>query len=479
MISALAWIRKGMAKEVPEKFEITEERYAQIMEEATAELADAREGLEAAKEAKKKRGKKEKSKSKAEAEPATGMDIEDEMAKFHLSDYDDEEDLTVDPGEDVLDLFMQDVKGLVKTSTAVDPHLQPAAAEDEESDTEDLHIRPTDALVVTCKTSEDVSYLEVNLYEEGEDNTYVHHDVMLPTFPLCVEPIGFPFRDAANEAAFGCFAAVGTFEPEIEIWNLDVLDAAYPEVILGQTTTKTKKGKKPKASQKNPHSHVGAVMCLSWNRQARNMLLSGSADSTVKLWDLSTGSAIRSFDHHTDKVQVVEWNPVEASQVLTASYDGSIACFDARSPTEQITWRTGVLAADVECAKWHPTRSECFAVSDETGTVCFMDTRNAAAGPLFRLQAHSKATTAIDWHPTLPDCLLTTSADKSLKIWKLAESGPTCVLSREPEVGKLFAGSFCPDSTFLVSVAGSRGDLRFYNLAKNEAIIEAFATGMN
>lgn len=220
-------------------------------------------------------------------------------------------------------------------------------------------------------------------------------------------------------------------------------------------------------------------MSLSWNRQARNMLLSGSADSTVKLWDLNTASAIRSFDHHTDKVQVVEWNPLEASRILTASYDGTISCFDARSPTEQISWRTGVLSADVEAAKWHPSRPECFAVSDETGAVCFMDIRNAAAGPLFRLQAHSKATTAIDWHPTIADCLLTASADKSFKVWKLAESGPVCVLSREPEVGKLFAGSFCPDSTFLVSVAGSRGDLRFFNLAKNEAIIEAFATGMN
>jgi periodic tryptophan protein 1 len=481
MISALAWIRKGTAKEVPDKFELTEERYAQIMDQATAELEDAREDLEAAK-ASKKASKKEKKKSKAPSTTTDAgdmMDIDVDMAKFHLSDYDEEEDVDVGPTEDVLDLFMQDVKGLVKTSAAEDPHLQPAAeGEDEDSDAEDLHIRPSDSLVITCKTSEDVSYLEVNLYEEDEDNSYVHHDVMLPTFPLCVEPIGFPFGRPGDEAALGCFAAVGTFEPEIEIWNLDVLDAAYPETILGQAEKQAgkKAGKKSSSSSSkkpNPHRHVDAVMALAWNRAHRNLLLSASADTTVKLWDLATGAAVRSFDHHADKVQAVQWHPTEASRLLSASYDGSIVCFDARSPSEQFVWR-GLLAGDVEAARWNPLQPHCFAVSDESGAVLCLDARNAAAGPLFRLQAHAKATTALDWHPSVPDCLLTASADKSFKVWKTTANAPVCVLSREPEVGKLFTASFCPDSTFLLSVAGSRGELRFFNLARNEAIVEAF-----
>ena len=28
---------------------------------------------------------------------------------------------------------------------------------------------------------------------------------------------------------------MGTFQPEIEIWNLDVLDALYPHAVLGKT----------------------------------------------------------------------------------------------------------------------------------------------------------------------------------------------------------------------------------------------------
>ena len=32
----------------------------------------------------------------------------------------------------------------------------------------------------------------------------------------------------------GNYVAIGTFDPQIEIWDLDVIDAVFPEVILGQ-----------------------------------------------------------------------------------------------------------------------------------------------------------------------------------------------------------------------------------------------------
>lgn len=485
MISALAWIPKGIAKPVPEKFEMSEEKYAEIMQRTTVELEEAREGLEEVKKLKKSKKKAAKATTTAPAEEVeeqeqTMMEIDENLAKFNLSDYDEEDGGVFDAdenSEDVLDLFMQDVKGMVKSASSEDPYLSKENdPEADASDEDDIRIRPTDSLVVTCKTADDVSYLEVNLYEENEGNHYVHHDVMLPTFPLCVEPISFPFKDPENPQAFSCHAAVGTFDPEIEIWDLDLLDAAYPAIILGsqKKTSGSGKSKKPTSKKPSPHHHVDAVMSLAWNKQHRNMLLSGSADKSIKLWDLNTATCIKSFDHHKDKVQVVQWNPAETTKIISASYDGSITFFDARSPNDQVCWR-GLLTSDVEALKWNPHQPHCFAVSEESGLVHYVDARMPSAHALFKLQAHAKATTSLDWHPIIPDCLLTASVDKSFKIWKTSNSTPTAVISREPEVGKLFSAAFCPDSTFLVSAAGSRGELRFFNLAKNEAIVEAFA----
>jgi periodic tryptophan protein 1 len=38
--------------------------------------------------------------------------------------------------------------------------------------------------------------------------------------------------------------AIGTFEPEIEIWDLDTIDSMYPDAILGNETTSRKEKKK-------------------------------------------------------------------------------------------------------------------------------------------------------------------------------------------------------------------------------------------
>lgn len=72
------------------------------------------------------------------------------------------------------------------------------------------------------------------MYEEAdgdsEANLYVHHDIMLPAFPLAVawldcDPAGV--RPTAN------MAAVGSYDTGIEIWDLDVLDAVEPAAVLG------------------------------------------------------------------------------------------------------------------------------------------------------------------------------------------------------------------------------------------------------
>lgn len=251
-------------------------------------------------------------------------DVEEDLAKFNLEAYSDGEENGLgdkDAGEQAagdgrLRCVVLDAISAVDDAALGkdDPYLQPAngAQDESDEDLDDLRLRPTDNLVVACRTEDEVSHLEVYVYEEEDANLYVHHDVMLPSFPLCVEWVGAPLS-RNGQASHGNFAAIGTFEPEIELWDLDVLEVPYPTVILGQRkvasdTHKSRKGgsaKKPsskKPSGANAEMHTAAVMSLSWNKLNQNLLLSGSADATVKLWDLGRAVALRSFEHHTDKV---------------------------------------------------------------------------------------------------------------------------------------------------------------------------------
>ena len=206
---------------------------------------------------------------------------------------------------------------------------------------------------------------------------------MLPNFPLCLEWLDFPPASSSSSSkstpstdtpGFGNYIAVGTLDPEIEIWSLDVLEAMYPTSILGRpdqtkahvpvpSGTGKKKRKKAKHRQVETRYHVDAILGLSWNKSQRNLLASASADRTVKLWDLSrdptlndeggesAGGAIRSFDVHKDKVQAVQWNDKEPTVLLTGSYDRTVRTFDSRAPTTGVGAMVG---SDVEALRWDP-----------------------------------------------------------------------------------------------------------------------------
>ena len=231
-----------------------------------------------------------------------------------------------------------------------------------------------------AKTEDEISQLEIYVYDESEENLYAHHDLMLPSFPLCLEWLDFPpvsSNSTAPASGFGNYIAVGTLDPEIEIWSLDIVEAMYPATVLGRPDktkahvpvplgTGKKKKKQTKHRAKDDSCHVDAVLGLSWNRNVRNLLASASADRTVKLWDLTRdplqegGGAIRSFDVHKDKVQAVQWNWVEPTVLLTGSYDRTVRTFDSRAPDAGVG---AVVGSDVEALRWDPWENYGFYVS--------------------------------------------------------------------------------------------------------------------
>ena len=74
-----------------------------------------------------------------------------------------------------------------------DPYYQKEGGEgdaDDASDAEDFRIRPTDNLIVVGHVEGDAAVLEVYVYNDVEDALYVHHDLLLPSFPMAVEWMG-------------------------------------------------------------------------------------------------------------------------------------------------------------------------------------------------------------------------------------------------------------------------------------------------
>ena len=66
---------------------------------------------------------------------------------------------------------------------------------------------------------------------------------------------------------------------------------------------------------------------------------------------------------HKDKVQAVQWNQAEQTVLLTGSYDRTVRIFDSRAPDAGVG---AVVGADVEALRWDPWETQSFYVSCPT-----------------------------------------------------------------------------------------------------------------
>ncbi|KAH9064007.1 hypothetical protein EDB87DRAFT_1601816 [Lactarius vividus] len=238
------------------------------------------------------------------------------------------------------------IKGLqFHRNNGDDPYIT-LKEDDDELEREENEVLPTDNMLVTIIVEQNVPQLHFFVHDEPTEYLGPHHDLLLSSIPLCLEWLDYPASTATTgKHGHPLFTfrklcrtvAIGTLEPEIEIYYIDLLDSVNPDLGNPKETaahvpepagTGKKKRKKAKHRSASEAHHVDAVLSLSWNRTARQMLASGSADRTVKLWDLSRDpkeGALRSFGKlHRDKVQAVQWNHTDPAVLLSGSYDRTV-----------------------------------------------------------------------------------------------------------------------------------------------------------
>lgn len=498
MTLATTWVRRGAAAQFPTKYQVDEEELGRISKLARLQLEDAQDDLENAQNPKEDEDSEDTDSDNGvmttdATEPAEAVASDaDDLKEYNLDDYDDD---PVDAQGQKFSMFGNVGSLAYHAPHEKDPYLVlPDGEQDSDDEREELQILPSDNLILAAKVEDEVAHLEVFVYEDEGDNLYVHHDIMLPAVPLCVEWINAPVGKGAETRETGNFVAIGTMSPEIEVWDLDVVDSMYPNAILGQEPeapgeaeangegskkkSSKKKKKKPKA---NDEYHVDAVLALAANRHHRNLLASASADKTVKLWDLNTGKCAKSYTMHSGKVCALDWHPTESTVLLSGSYDRTVVVTDMRAPDAVAPkW---VVDADVEKVKWDIHDPHFFFVTTEAGTVHYFDARivptthDKPSKPVWTLHAHDGAVSAFDINLTVPGLVATGSDDKKVKLWNVEDNTPKMVVSRNLEVGRIFSVQFAPDPevAFRLSVAGSKGQLQVWDISTNPSVRKAFA----
>lgn len=485
MIAAISWVPKGVAKTVPTVADPpSKEEIEDILKSGALERSDESDGeddngemdVEATKEedevaqalaAADAIGKSSKSTDLKN----TFHDITNGLQELNMEQYDEE--------DDGIELFRGGLGDSYYPTNELDPYLQKKDDDDSEEE-EDMIIKSEDSVVICACNEDDVSLLKVYIYEEtadGDPNMYVHHDIMISAFPLCTAWLDCPIKGGEK----GNFLAVGSMEPSIEIWDLDLIDAVQPTVILGgideEKKEKKRKGKKKSIKYKEG-SHSDAVLGLAWNKEYRNILASASADKLVKIWDVATGKCTITMGHHTDKVQAVAWNHHASQVLLSGSFDHTLVMKDGRVPSH--TGFKWLVSADVESVAWDPHTEHFFVASLENGTVDGFDIRtaasNSASKPVFTLHAHEKAVSTITYNTSAPNLIATGSMDKMVKLWDLSNNQPSCIASYKPKAGAVFSISFSENDPFLLAIGGSKGKLVMWNTLSDSGVSRKFGS---
>lgn len=409
-VPCVKWVKRGVANANPAKVQLSKSELVQIIKETKEKLSITNN----------------QENGRGDAPMGGQSSTADE---YNFEDYDQDDDQAQALG----------IQSLAELPTEAEDHF----SESDDSDKEDDLIKPTDNLILVGHVEGDASILEVYIYNEEEESLYVHHDFLLPAFPLCLEWLNYEAKHPK-----GNYCAVGSMSPIIDVWDMDIMNCIEPAFKLGKTASAKKR--------RSAVGHKDAVLALAWNRTFEHVIASGSVDQTILLWDMETQTPSTTITAFQEKVQCLEWHKFEGQTLLAGGCDNTARVFDCRTPENHQTW---ALDGEAENILWNPLQPFMFLAGTSKGSVECFDCRK---GKLWSLNAHEKEVTGLAVSGQCPGLLVTCSPDETVKTWDFNEENiPGLVSEREFKMGHIHCLSLCPDSPFVIAIGADKKSNNF------------------
>ena len=169
---------------------------------------------------------------------------------------------------------------------------------------------------------------------------------------------------------------------------------------------------------------------VKWSHgQNDSTIATAAANGQIVVYDINrTGVEIARLHEHSRQVHRLGFNPYQGQLMLSGSQDGTVRLWDLRDlardrsvTTCQCRRKFPGNSEGIRDIKWSPADGMEFALGTDNGVIQRWDFRNDKT-PLLRIRAHeNRSCYSIDWHPDGKH-LVSGGADKNIKVWDFSSS---------------------------------------------------------
>jgi ribosome assembly protein RRB1 len=133
------------------------------------------------------------------------------------------------------------------------------------------------------------------------------------------------------------------------------------------------------------------------------------------------------YTGHASSVEELQWSPNERNVFASASSDGTVKVWDARSKSRKHAVSVKVSTSDANVLSWSHQTPHLLASGHDDGTWSVWDLRQwkspdsaATSKPVAHFDFHKEQITSVEWHPTDDSIVSICAGDNTLTLWDLA-----------------------------------------------------------
>ena len=160
--------------------------------------------------------------------------------------------------------------------------------------------------------------------------------------------------------------------------------------------------------------NTSSVLTVAWSPDGTR-IASGGYDRTIQVWDSLTGRTLLVYHGHSRHIASLSWSP-DSTRIASGSYDGTVRVWNANSGSILLIYHSNTSA--VSAVAWSPDGKHIASGSEGAGAA--VDVWDAATGTAsFHYLRHTNGVLAVSWSP-LGSLVASGGEDATVQVWQAA-----------------------------------------------------------